>query len=81
MKGCKRPEHVKKQISETMSKRKVQPVIQYDMTGNKVAKYKSMREAERQTGVRAGNISGCCLGYFHTAGGYVWKYASPQNSR
>lgn len=81
MKGYKRPEQVKKRISETMSKLKAQPVIQYDLVGNEIGRYKSMREAERQTGVRAGNISGCCLGYLRTAGGYTWKYAKPQSSK
>lgn len=79
--GYKRPEYVKKQISKTMSKQKAQSVVQYDIAGNKIGRYESMREAERQTGVRAGNISGCCLGYLHTAGGYVWKYAKSQKSR
>ena len=65
-----------KQISKTMTLLKGKAVVQYDMTGNKIAEYESMREAERQTGVRAGNISGCCLGYFHTAGGFTWKYVN-----
>ena len=38
--------------------------------------YRSVQEAERQTGINHRHISGCCLGrYGHkTAGGYHWKY-------
>lgn len=75
VRGYKRPEEVRKRISETMSKKKARAIIQYDLDGNKIAEYKSMREAERQTGARAGNISACCLGIACTANGYIWKYA------
>ena len=60
-------------IKKTMTKYKGKAVIQYDLKGKKIAEYVSMREAERQTGIRAGNISACCCGLAHTAGGYIWK--------
>jgi hypothetical protein len=49
-------------------------VCQFDKAGNFIKEYPSMREAERQTGLKA--ISQVCRGkkYHHTAGGYVWKY-------
>lgn len=31
-------------------------------------------EAERETGIKAGNINKCCKGLRKTAGGYSWKY-------
>lgn len=35
--------------------------------------YPSMREAERQTGIKNQNISKCCNNRVKTAGGYEWK--------
>lgn len=36
--------------------------------------YPSTIEAQRETGIRNGNISHCCLGNRKTAGGYHWRY-------
>ena len=46
-------------------------------TGAIIATYAGLREAERITGIRHGNIWCCCQGrYKHkTAGGYKWEYA------
>lgn len=37
--------------------------------------YRSGLEAEEQTGISRGNISGCCTGKRKTAGGFTWRYA------
>ena len=50
------------------------PVIQYNLQGERIARYRSMSEASRQTGTREGGISRVCLGKQKTAGGYLWKY-------
>ena len=39
--------------------------------------YPSCIETERQTGVSNGNISNCCIGRRHTAGGFHWEYVDP----
>ena len=39
-----------------------------------VAKYHSMQEASRQTGIPAGNICKACKGERLTAGGFEWSY-------
>jgi hypothetical protein len=52
------------------------PVIQCDLNGNEIERYKSMNDAARATGVRSGNISNNCKGYYKTAGGYIWKLAN-----
>lgn len=60
-------------------------VIQMDMKGNEIARFKSACEASRVVGVSQGNISNVCRGYISvdefgyknhhvTAGGYKWKY-------
>lgn len=64
---------------------KSRPVLQYTLCNEFVAEYKSINEAERQTGINQSNISACCRnkkikdgkGSFYTvksAGGFIWKY-------
>ena len=55
------------------------PVEQLDLLGNVIARYESAHEAERQTGIRNGNISLCCNGKGKTASGYGWRYAIENN--
>ena len=38
-----------------------------------IARYKSIREAERKTGIKNITITRCCKGVYKTAGGYVWE--------
>lgn len=49
-------------------------VAQYGLDGNLIKKYKCMRYAEEQTGVRYTNISRVCNGHRKTSGGYIWKF-------
>jgi hypothetical protein len=48
--------------------------IQRSKAGNEIARYKSIREAERKTGIKNITIARCCKGVYKTAGGYVWEY-------
>lgn len=53
------------------------PILQYDLEGNLLNEYPSIREASRQLGVSNGNITLCCSDkYPHskTAYGFIWKY-------
>ena len=50
-------------------------VVQMDMDGNEIARYRSVREAERKVGVAHSYLSACMLGKFESAKGYRWKYA------
>ena len=53
----------------------MKPVKQIDMKSNQViAIYKSIREAERQTGVCSSYISNCVNGKQKYAKGYYWCY-------
>ena len=63
-----------KQLGLSKSKR----VSQYTLDGDLMAIYNSTAEAERETNVRSGNISRCCLGVRPTAGGFKWKYIDRQ---
>lgn len=51
------------------------PVIQLSKTGEVIENFKSGKEAERKTGIKAQNINSACQNFGCTAGGYIWKYA------
>ena len=53
-------------------------VIQYDVELNKKFVYKSIREAERNTGISHISISRCCRKKQETAGGYIWRYENDE---
>ncbi len=48
-------------------------VIQLDLNDGVLSEFESMVQAERETGVLAGNISNCCNGRSKSAGGYKWR--------
>lgn len=48
-------------------------VMQFDLCGNFIARYPSLADAQRATGVLAGNISACLSGKYAQANGFVWK--------
>lgn len=57
-------------------------VIQYDLNGNLISKFKSRMEASRATGVSIMGISLCCQGghyqngkwiNIHKSGGFIWR--------
>lgn len=50
-------------------------VNQYTKQGDFIAKYESICEAERATGIRNANIVQCCKGKLKTTGGFIWKYS------
>ena len=46
---------------------------QYDLEGNLINTFYSIKEASRRTGVSDTNIGECCNGKAITAGGYIWR--------
>ena len=50
------------------------PVIQIDLHGEIVARYPSIREASRTTGLKKRAITLVLSGKNKTSGGYYWKY-------
>lgn len=50
------------------------PVLQYDLNGNFIAEYKSLREAFDATGCHQANIYKVIHGERKHCKGYVWKY-------
>ena len=69
LRGKPRTEDVKKQISISNSK----PILQFDLNGNKISYFNSIKEAKEKTGIKTiiDNLSG----RQKTAGGYKWGYA------
>jgi len=50
-------------------------VVQKDLkTGEVIKVFKSVSEAQRQTGIYAGNIANCCNGRVRSSGGFSWSY-------
>ena len=50
-------------------------VKQYDLQGNLIAKYKTILEASKATGVNTAGIGGACRGTYKKSGGYIWRYS------
>ena len=55
-------------------------VKQYDLDGNFIKEYKTIKEASEKTGANASKISDVASGNRKTAGGYVWKYSCNKNA-
>ena len=48
----------------------------FDIDGEYLCSFRSMKEAEERTGISHISISRCCCGFTKTAGGFVWKHAN-----
>lgn len=64
-------EETKRKIQDSSHKK---TVLQKDFNGNILQQYDSMSDASRKTGINLGNISSCCNGRVHTAGGFIWEF-------
>lgn len=66
------------QKRESAIARKGKSVIQYDLDGNEIARFRGQNEAWRITGISGANISQVCNHKRATAGGYIWRYDNGQ---
>lgn len=55
--------------------RKVRPVIQKDLDGNVIKRWRSILDAGKGVGVNHSSIMRVCQGKQHTSMGYKWEYA------
>lgn len=55
--------------------RRMIPVNQYDLNGVFIARYKSISEASKLTGIANSAICGCCKNKRLSASGYMFQYA------
>lgn len=51
-------------------------INQYDLNGNFIKQWDSMRDVERELNIVPINISRCCRNIRNKAGGYKWEYAN-----
>ena len=49
-------------------------VAKYDLNGEFIESYKSIKQAEIDTGILATGITRACRGIQKTCGGFIWKY-------
>jgi len=62
---------------QSSNRKKMIGVFQFDYkTGKYMDKFISIREAERQTGIKGSDISKCCRGLVRQAGGCRWTCQS-----
>jgi hypothetical protein len=59
---------------ENSRKTHIIKVYQYDLEGNFIREFESLTEAAKSCNSVTTNISKCCKGNFHTAGGFIWRY-------
>lgn len=59
---------------ERMAKSLCLPILQYDLNGNFIKEWDSIKSVEEEKGFRNSHISECCSGKQKTSYGYVWKY-------
>lgn len=60
---------------------KAKKVNQYSLTGKFIRQWDCIADVTRKLGIRGYNISGCCKGKRHTAGGFKWKYPELKNEK
>lgn len=53
-------------------------IIQYDLNGNKIKEFSSLKEASEQTGITHSSICSVCKENAYTAGGFRWSYADKE---
>lgn len=68
--GKKHSDETKRRISEARSR----AVQMFDLDGNLIFEFNSIKSASETTGINKVAISNCCRGLTQTSGGYIWKY-------
>ena len=60
---------------DDIHKRNMKPVNRYDLDGNYIDTFPSIRIAGKECGVPELSIGKCCRGKYRKAGEYIWKFA------
>lgn len=63
-----------KKHREVMTKAVGRKIAQYNIKGELIKEYNSIRDADRLSGVKKSNIQHVLSGKNKTAGGYIWEY-------
>lgn len=67
--------HLTKERIQALVDRRIKGVRVYDIDGKYIKEYKSLVDAERDTGVSNANIAGCCKGKYNSMQGYIFRYS------
>lgn len=73
---CER--HTRRKADSWDAENKTRAVSQYDLSGNLITTYPSIREAARRSGCLAGEIWRVCNGERKTTHSYAWRFATPE---
>lgn len=73
-------ENRKKGDAEKILTRRTQ-VFQLDANGSVIAFYDSIQAAAKATKCYQGNITSCCRGQRHCAGGFAWRYGEKRRCK
>ena len=66
-----------KKCSKTMlNKKSGIKVEKYDLNGNFIERYDSIRMAAKENNMYRNQISSCCKGIYKKSNGYIWKYGN-----
>lgn len=55
-------------------------INQFSKNGKWIKTFESIRKAEDEVLGKRGNVSACCGGRLKSCGGYIWKYAQPNQT-
>lgn len=72
--GLKKVNNWQKEFLANEGRKLGKRILQYDLQGNLIKEWDSIREIERQLGICNSAITHCCKGKTKTAGKYKWKY-------
>ncbi|MHA2013350.1 MAG: NUMOD1 domain-containing DNA-binding protein [Candidatus Helarchaeota archaeon] len=67
------------ELSENVKKNKFKPILQFDVDGNFIARFKSAREADRLTGISYKKISSVLCGKQKQTYGFIWRFENHEN--
>lgn len=67
-------ENVKHAVDNGLLQNIKRGVTQYDLKGNMIETYESLKQAKEKTNIDDGGICKVCKGKRKTAGGFIWKF-------
>lgn len=56
-------------------------VSQFDLKGNFIKNYKTLRQAANENNLNLGGISNCCHGRTKSSGGYIWEFTESSTTK
>ena len=64
--------------SRTDNRWQERQIIQYDLAGNFIKEWRSIKTASKELNIISQDISACCRKLRKTAKGYIWKYKNEE---